>query len=160
APLLDDLRAAAIPTLVVVTGDHGEALGDHGEQSHGLFAYESTLRVPLIVAELSADRARNAQSSPNDRGSVATRPVRPIDILPTSLAGMGLPSHALPGRSLLTAADREDAAPGPSYFEAMSAMLNRGWAPLAGVIVARDKYIDLPIAERYDLASDAREQSN
>src|SRR5438094_5156431 len=53
APLLDDLRSSGRPTLVVVTGDHGEALGDHGEQSHGLFAYESTLRVPLIIAEIS-----------------------------------------------------------------------------------------------------------
>ena len=57
APLLDDLRAAPRPTLVIVTGDHGEALGDHGELSHGLFAYESTLRIPLIIAELAA-RAR------------------------------------------------------------------------------------------------------
>ena len=42
------------PTLVIVTGDHGEALGDHGEQTHGLFAYESTLRIPLIIAELGS----------------------------------------------------------------------------------------------------------
>src|SRR5262245_1267375 len=53
APLLDDLRASTRPTLVIVTADHGEALGDHGEQSHGLFAYESTLRVPLIIAEMN-----------------------------------------------------------------------------------------------------------
>src|SRR5207247_1594383 len=52
AQLLEDLRASPRPTLVVATGDHGEALGDHGEQSHGLFAYESTLRIPLIVAQL------------------------------------------------------------------------------------------------------------
>src|SRR5687768_9603817 len=55
APLLDQVRASGKPTLVVVTSDHGEALGDHGEGTHGLFAYESTLRVPLIVAELGAD---------------------------------------------------------------------------------------------------------
>ena len=49
APLLDDLRAATRPTLVIVTGDHGEGLGDHGELTHGLFAYEATLRIPLII---------------------------------------------------------------------------------------------------------------
>src|SRR5262249_46402991 len=54
APLIDDLRAAGKPTLVIVTGDHGEALGDHGEQTHGLFAYESTLRIPLIMTEITA----------------------------------------------------------------------------------------------------------
>src|SRR5206468_8093632 len=52
APLLDDVAAGQHPTLVVITGDHGEALGDHGEATHGLFAYESTLRIPLIIAEL------------------------------------------------------------------------------------------------------------
>ena len=52
APLLDDVRNSARPTLVIVTGDHGEGLGDHGEEAHGIFAYESTLRIPLIVAEL------------------------------------------------------------------------------------------------------------
>jgi arylsulfatase A-like enzyme/Flp pilus assembly protein TadD len=155
APLLDEVRAIPRPTLVVVTGDHGEALGDHGEQSHGLFAYESTLRVPLIVAELSSDTA----SGP-ERGTVAADPVRHVDILPTILAAVGLPSQDVPGRSLLTSADRAGATSRPSYFEAMSAMLNRGWAPLSGVIVNREKYIDLPIAERYDLAGDAAERAN
>ena len=180
APLLDEVRAIPRPTLVVVTGDHGEALGDHGEQSHGLFAYESTLRVPLIVAELSSDRSQSTWNSPRtpgsilaalsavfavsasgtERGTVAADPVRHVDILPTILAAVGLPSQDLPGRSLLTSADRADATPRPSYFEAMSAMLDRGWAPLSGVVVNREKYIDLPIAERYDLARDAAEQTN
>src|SRR5439155_17895410 len=61
APLIDDVRAAERPTLVVVTGDHGEALGDHGEQSHGLFAYESTLRIPLIVTETAGQKPQSAQ---------------------------------------------------------------------------------------------------
>src|SRR4029453_17999983 len=52
-PLLDFARNSPRPTLVVLTGDHGEALGDHGETTHGLFAYEATLHVPLIVAELT-----------------------------------------------------------------------------------------------------------
>ena len=157
APLFDDLRRASRPALVVVTGDHGEALGDHGEQTHGLFAYESTLRVPLIVAEVGA-RAFQASA---DRGEVANIPARHVDILPTILEAVGQPLPAdVPGRSLLTAAERADATVRASYFEAMSAMLNRGWAPLTGVLVDRGKYIDLPIAERYDLAADPVEQVN
>ena len=49
APLWNDLRASGRPLLLVVTGDHGEALGDHGELTHGLFAYEATLHVPLLI---------------------------------------------------------------------------------------------------------------
>jgi Flp pilus assembly protein TadD len=67
----------------------------------------------------------------------------------------------LPGRTLVPASERGSAAPPrSSYFEAMSGMLNRGWAPLAGVLVGRDKLIDLPIRERYDLAGDSAEQVN
>jgi arylsulfatase A-like enzyme/Flp pilus assembly protein TadD len=155
APLLDDVRGSERPTLVIVTGDHGEALGDHGEESHGLFAYESTLRVPLIAAELGG-------GAPRGGGEVSQGPAWHVDILPTILAALGQPIPPdLPGRSLLAAEARDGstAAP-PAYFEAMSATLNRGWAPLSGVLVGRDKLIDLPIPERYDLAADPREQTN
>jgi arylsulfatase A-like enzyme/Tfp pilus assembly protein PilF len=176
APLLDDLRASGRPTLVVATGDHGEALGDHGEESHGLFAYESTLRVPLIIAELGSG-TRSSQSAKSQSlvaagasfgfpgttsGEVSPVAARHIDILPTLLdaAGQAVPPD-LPGRTLLPAAERrEGASSRPSYFEAMGGMLNRGWAPLAGVLLDRDKYVDLPIAERYDLAVDPGERSN
>jgi len=165
APLIDDLRAGPRPTLVVVTGDHGEALGDHGEQTHGLFAYEATLRIPLIFAEVGGASADGGglrlQSDRDPRRSSSSVAARHVDILPTMLAAVAQPVPGdLPGRSLLTAADRADAAPRPSYFEAMSAMLNRGWAPLTGVLVDRDKYIDLPIVERYELAADAGERTN
>lgn len=160
APLLDELRAAARPTLVIVTGDHGEALGDHGEQSHGLFAYESTLRIPLIVAEFPGG-PRSTQRA-HARGEVSAAPARHVDILPTILDAVGqTPPAGLPGRSLLPGAQRRaDSPPRPSYFEAMGAMLNRGWAPLTGVLAGRDKFIDLPIAERYDLVADPAEATN
>jgi arylsulfatase A-like enzyme/Flp pilus assembly protein TadD len=156
SPLLDEVRAAARPTLVVVTGDHGEALGDHGEESHGVFAYESTLRVPLIVAELGT------RGTSDPRGEVSDVPVRHVDILPTILDAVGQPSPSnLPGRSLVPVAERRAGGPPrTSYFEAMASMLNRGWAPLTGVVADRDKYIDLPIAEQYDLARDPAEQHN
>src|SRR5262249_12792635 len=102
--------------------------------------------------------AIGAISGSSETASVAARH---IDILPTILEGVGQPvPRELPGRSLLTASERADASPRASYFEALSATLNRGWAPLTGVLVDRDKYIDLPIAERYDLARDAAERTN
>ena len=133
APLLEAVRASTtVPTLVIVTGDHGESLGEHGEMSHGLFAYESTLRVPLIIAKIG--RAGGAG------GEVSSVPARHVDLLPTILeaAGQTVPAD-LPGRSLLPAPERVPGAqPRPSYFEAMSVMLNRGWAPLTCFLVERD----------------------
>jgi choline-sulfatase len=164
APLLDDVRTSGRPTLVVVTGDHGEGLGEHGEEAHGVFAYESTLRVPLVLAELAADRPAWPLSGRRraPAGEVSSSPARHIDILPTILDAVGLATPGdLPGRTLLPAAERRPgASPRTTYFEAMSGMLNHGWAPLTGVLLARDKYIDLPIAERYDLATDATERAN
>jgi tetratricopeptide (TPR) repeat protein len=170
-PLLDEVARSPRPTLVIVTGDHGEALGDHGEQSHGLFAYESTLRIPLIVSEVGGRTPQTAQRPAASTvlfgnvvlaagGEVSSAPARHVDLLPTILDAVGLAQATdRPGRSLLTARDRA-ADTRPSYFEAMSATLNRGWAPLAGVLVDREKYIDLPIPERYDLQADAAERVN
>lgn len=151
-PLLDAARASSRLTTVVVTSDHGEGLGDHGEATHGVFAYESTLQVPLILAQVGA-------GSRGGRGAVSDAPARHIDILPTlaGLAGLAPPDD-LPGRTLL--AVEAEPTPRASYFEAMTAMLKRGWAPLTGVVAGREKYIDLPIEELYDLAADPVEQNN
>ncbi len=155
APLLDDVRRSGRPTLVILTGDHGEGLGEHGELAHGIFAYESTLRVPLIIAEVGGGRAARG-------GEVSSVAARHVDILPTILDAIGKQAPAdLAGRTLLPAAERrEGAAPRTNYFEAMSGMLDHGWAPLTGVISGREKFIDLPIAERYQLEADPREASN
>ena len=131
-------------TLVVITGDHGEALGDHGEQTHGLFAYESTLKVPLIIIDPGQQPRKDADY------------VRHIDLVPTILHRLRvrIPS-ALPGHPLLPGTGNSD-----SYFEAISASLNRGWAPLVGLIHGGRKYIDLPVPELYDLAADPGEKKN
>lgn len=151
-PVLEPLLRAGRDgrTLVILTGDHGEGLGEHGEKTHGIFAYDSTLHVPLI---LYAPRLFGARA-------VADR-VRHIDILPTVLDALGIaPPSGLPGRSLLPLAfgHRED--PAPSYFEALSSSLNRGWAPLTGLAEDRLKLIDLPIPELYDLDADPHEMKN
>ncbi len=155
APLLELLRTQTRPTLVIVTSDHGESLGEHGELTHGIFAYEATLRVPLIIAEITPGGAASS------RGVVIDTPARHVDVVPTVLDALGADADAaIAGTSLrdVIAAGRGDAR--PSYFEAMTPYLSRGWAPLRGVLVDRDKYIDLPIAERYALANDPREQQN
>jgi len=166
APLFSTVAAdrSGRPTIVIVTGDHGEGLGDHGEETHGLFAYEATLRIPLLVAQFHADGLSwdAAGSSGAATGGVAIpTPVRHVDIVPTVLDLLQLPAAAkLPGRSLLASVAPGAGDPKGSYFEAMSASLNRGWAPLRGVVLGREKYVDLPIAELYDLKVDPGESAN
>jgi choline-sulfatase len=161
-PLLESAGNSARPTIVVVTSDHGEGLGDHGELTHGLLAYETTLRVPLIVAQLKAGSGKLAAGSrEREAGSVSHYPARHVDLVPTVLDATGatVPS-TLPGRSLLPGAPLPPDGDVSSYFEAMSAMLNRGWAPLQGVVAGHEKYIDLPKPELYDLDADPKEASN
>jgi arylsulfatase A-like enzyme/Flp pilus assembly protein TadD len=137
-------------TLVVLTSDHGEALGDHGERTHGLFAYESTLRVPLVVWAPGAIAP-----------AVASAPARLVDIAPTILDLVGAPAATFDGRSLrlLTGSQPPADEPG-SYFEALNANLTRNWAPLKGMVRGRLKLVDLPIPELYDLSADPGESRN
>ncbi|MDA8019257.1 MAG: sulfatase-like hydrolase/transferase [Thermoanaerobaculia bacterium] len=153
-PILD--RAAASSkgsgagALVVVTSDHGEGLGEHGETTHGLFVYEPTLRVPLILWGAGVERR------------VSDSWVGHIDIAPTIYESVGLVARELPGRSLLRAV--KDAQSRRLYFEALSAFFNRGWAPLRGLVGGRsdrgEKAIELPIPELYDLLGDPGEANN
>jgi arylsulfatase A-like enzyme/Flp pilus assembly protein TadD len=151
APLLEPFLAGREkPALVVVTADHGESLGEHGEETHGLFAYEPTLKVPLVLWGRGIGAGRDA------------RPARHVDIFPTVLQAAGIDSPAprglrRPGRSLL-----RPPAPGDtdSYFEALSTTLNRGWAPLRGLLRNGTKFIALPLPEVYDLPRDPGEKAN
>ncbi|MFP5285976.1 MAG: sulfatase-like hydrolase/transferase [Thermoanaerobaculia bacterium] len=142
APLLEASKGA----LVVMTADHGESLGEHGELTHGLFAYEATLKVPLVV------------SGPGVKPGRDGRPARHVDIFPTVLqaAGVAPPEGSRPGRSLLAPSKGDEA----TYFEALSTNLNRGWAPLRGVLRQGRKLIALPLPELYDLAKDPGEKQN
>ncbi|HEY7575711.1 MAG TPA: sulfatase-like hydrolase/transferase [Thermoanaerobaculia bacterium] len=147
APLLDAARGAARKPFLIVTADHGEALGDHGEITHGLFAYEATLRVPLLLW------CPGLVAPGRDTGGASH-----VDLLPTVLAAVGAPAPAgLLGVSLLPGGPKQR---GATYFEALSASLNRGWAPLTGILAGRRKYIDLPIPEVYDIAADPEEKAN
>ena len=151
APLLAD--AARHEALIVVTSDHGEALGDHGERTHGIFAYEATLRVPLIVAWGSRLRA----------GTTVVERTAHADILPTVLDLLGLATHGAEGTSFATVLTERNAmsiAERSVYFESLGPSLTRNWAPLRGVIHGNLKFIDLPVAELYDLANDPEERNN
>jgi arylsulfatase A-like enzyme/tetratricopeptide (TPR) repeat protein len=152
--LLDGLaRTAHLDrTLVVVTADHGEGLGDHQERTHGLFAYDSTLRVPLVF--WCKDRIAPA---------VANAPVGLVDVAPTILDLLGLTMPDVDGRSAradLTGDGSGPQRPTVGYFEALNASLTRNWAPLTGITSDGLKLIDLPVPELYDLRADPGETTN
>lgn len=139
-------------TCVIVTSDHGEGLGDHGEPTHGIFVYESNLRVPLIV------------SGPGIAPKSVEAPVQHIDLLPTmiDLAGGTVPSN-LKGMSLkplLYGKAESKKEPRDMYFEAMTASQDRRGAPLTGILSGSYKYIELPIPELYDIDKDPGEKQN
>jgi arylsulfatase A-like enzyme/Flp pilus assembly protein TadD len=144
AELLELLAAEPQRPLVVVTSDHGEALGEHGEASHGLFAYEATLKVPLVVW------------GPGVEPGVDERLAGHVDILPTILAAVGVATDGETSGSSLLA----EAIERPLYFESLTTFFNRDWAPLRGFIAGPYKMIELPLPELYDLSSDPRETSN
>jgi choline-sulfatase len=142
-------------TLVVLTSDHGEALGEHGEAVHGFFLYEATLRVPLII--------RGPGVRPGTRISVT---VRSVDLFPTvlELAGLHAPktTRAVAGRSL-AAAVRVGAATlsdEPSFAESLTPKLHYGWSDLRSLRDGRWKFIRAPRPELYDLARDPGEMHN
>lgn len=150
---LDRLRGAGAlaNTLIVVASDHGESLGEHGERTHGLFAYDATLRVPLVMWAPSRIRPAIVQET-----------VRLVDVAPTVLdLAAAPPLSAADGRSIRPFASGERPYDDPgSYFEALNANFTRDWAPLIGVIRRGFKLIELPAPELYDLARDPSEAHN
>ena len=138
-------------TLVIIASDHGESLGEHGERTHGLFAYDATLRVPLVM-----------WAPPQLRPGLFRDTMRLVDVAPTILDLLGAPPlPGVDGRSIRPFAGGGQPFDRPaSYFEALNANLTRGWAPLTGVVVDRLKLIDLPVPELYDLDADPGEQRN
>ncbi|HVS13709.1 MAG TPA: sulfatase-like hydrolase/transferase [Thermoanaerobaculia bacterium] len=151
APLLEPLLAAAPgDTLVVVTSDHGESLGEHGEETHGLFAYDATLRVPLVLWGPGIPGARTAIGAGH------------VDLVPTLLDALGVATpDGLAGESLLlVAAGGARESDDGHYFEALNGFLTRDWAPLRGVVRDAHKLVELPMPELYDLAADPDELRN
>ena len=151
AKLLGFLKERKIEdrTAVVFTADHGESLGEHGETTHGYFAYNATLHVPLILAAPGLKPVR-----------VETN-VSHVDIFPTVCGLLGEQEpRGLQGRSLLPLVRGKSLPEKPIYFEALTANYNRGWAPLRGYVRGQEKYMDSPLPEVYDLEKDFGELQN
>jgi arylsulfatase A-like enzyme/Flp pilus assembly protein TadD len=136
--------------LIVVVGDHGEGLGEHREDTHGILLYDSTTHVPLIVKlpdEREASKAVEAQ-------------VRTTDIMPTILNLVGIPAPAnLDGESLESFITGSEAAPRIAFGET-EYPLRFGWAPLRSVRKEGFKFIEAPKPELYDLHGDPGELHN
>ena len=148
ARLLDAWRGRP-EALVVATADHGEAFGEHGERGHSIFLYDTTLRVPLIVAGPGV--AANA---------TIDAPVTLADVAPTLARRAGLQPFDADGAAVDL---HPGAAPPPAralYAESFAPLLDFGWAPLRSLRHGGLKLIAAPRPELYDLAADAAEQHN
>ena len=142
-----EAKGLASRTRVLVTADHGESLGEHGEETHGVFLYESTLRVPWLMAGPGIASGR-----------VPATVARGIDVAPTLLDLAGIPPRApMEGRSLGPALRGEAMPDQPAYAESLFARRRLGWAPLHAWRTARFKLIDAPRPELYALDMDAGE---
>jgi arylsulfatase A-like enzyme/Tfp pilus assembly protein PilF len=142
---------AADRTAVVFAGDHGESLGDHGEDGHGFFLYEAVLHVPLLfVPPGTAPAARR-----KDLVSLA-------DVMPTvvELADLALPP-GVQGRSLVPLlSGRGRLEEKPVYSESHYARLHFGWSELAAIRDGRYKLVESSDPELYDLEADPGEKEN
>ncbi len=136
-------------TLTVLTADHGQSLGEHDEATHGYFAYNSTLWIPLIISGPGLKPVRVEQN------------VSHTDIFPTvcDLLGLDKPGY-LQGVSLLPAMRGKELAERSIYFESLYPYYRRGWGPIRGYIRGAEKFIDSPIPELYDLKADFSENTN
>jgi Tfp pilus assembly protein PilF len=148
--LLDWLEESgrAADTLVVVTADHGESLGEHGELTHSTLVYDATLHVPLVVSAPGYCAA----------GVVVETPVHLVDVFASvcEVLDWGLPAGA-GGRSFAPALRGAELAARPLYAESEYARINFGWGRLRALYDGDWKYIDGPRPELYDLARDPRE---
>lgn len=138
-------------TAIVIVGDHGESLGEHGERSHSMTVYDATLRVPLLISVPGGSRP----------GHRVTEPVSLVDLCPTVLDCLGLkPISSISGRSLRTALLGEPISPQACYAETDEPYQVAHWSPLRALVTSQWKYIRSPKAELYDLLQDPHELHN
>ena len=151
-----DENGRARDTVVMVMGDHGESLGEHGESGHGFFIYEAATRVPFIVrAPYDTMRARRVADV-----------VRAVDVSPTVLdllavdAGQDERDSSFQGASLARLLTGSTGPRLPAYAEAVYPRYHYGWSDLASLRVENMKYVAAPRPELYDLAADPGERNN
>ena len=138
-------------TLVVVTSDHGESLGEHGEEEHGLLVYDATLRVPLVMSWPG-----HLPAAARVRGQF-----RSVDLLPTLLDLLGVPAVKTSGASRAEVLARGGRIPdNESYAESLYGAIHFGWAQLRALRSQGWKYIEAPRPELYQLGQDPGELRN
>jgi arylsulfatase A-like enzyme/Flp pilus assembly protein TadD len=136
-------------SLIIVTSDHGEGLGEHGEETHGMFLYESTLRVPLLIKYPGNSRG----------GTRNAAPAQLVDVFPTVLRVLNIQDRAsVQGRALQP--DRAVSPNRADIAETLLPFLGYGWSPLRSYREGNIKLIDAPRPELYDLAADPKETQN
>ena len=137
---------------IVLLSDHGEGLGDHGEDEHGIFLYRETIRVPLIVKPAGS----------RGGGRRVDAPVQHVDLVPTLLDLAGAPAPAdVRGRSLRPLLEHSGDIPETSiYSESLSPRYHFGWSELYALTDGRYRLIRAPRDELYDLAQDPGEKSS
>ncbi|MCA9751325.1 MAG: sulfatase-like hydrolase/transferase [Gemmatimonadetes bacterium] len=150
--ILEALGDARSGVTVVVTADHGESLGEHGESTHGLFTYESTLRVPWILAGPAVPIGERVED-----------PVSLVDVMPTALDALGLADGIpgdLDGESCLPLALGRGEGPAFVHGECLFPRYHFDWAGLRTIRRGPWKLIEAPRAELYDLSKDPAESTN
>jgi arylsulfatase A-like enzyme/Tfp pilus assembly protein PilF len=138
------LRDVGASTVVAVAADHGEALGDHGEDTHGVFLYDAVLHVPLVMR------------LPGARGTRVNARVRLADVAPTLLAAAGIvPPSLMQGESLVPLLQGGESRERPAYAETSYTRQAFGWSPLVAWRADRFLLVQAPRTELYDLIADA-----
>jgi arylsulfatase A-like enzyme len=149
--------------IVIVVGDHGEGLGEHNEDTHGIFLYDSTTHVPLILKRPSANGVGSGSDvSAKNRSQRIDVQVRTTDIVPTILDLLALPMpEQQDGESLLPLLAGNETASRMAFGET-NYPLSFGWAPLRSIRDAATgtKFIEAPRPEFYDLRTDPGEKNN
>ena len=135
-------------SIVVVAGDHGESLGEHGEDDHGIFVYDSTIRVPLVI--------RAPKTSPRRTGGI----VRLTDVMPTVLDLLHVAAPPSDGTSLAAVIHGRTADLDLEAYAESRYPERLGWSPLRSLRAGRFKLIDAPRPELYDLERDPFEEHN
>lgn len=151
--LLDYLRSQGLydNTLIAVAADHGESLGDHGELTHSIFLYDSTIHVPLLL-KLPGNRSAGQRVS-------ATASL--VDLAPTLIDSLGqAPPPAMQGRSLLPLIGNPHPENRPSLATGDHSERSFGWSALVSLRLGSQLYVRAPKPELYDLAADPGAKAN
>lgn len=149
ARLLATIREDDPDAIVAIVADHGESLGEHGEKTHGVFVYESTIHVPFLLRAPGLEPRR------------VQEPVSLVDLLPTVLGRLGIPvPDGVEGADLAATVLAGKPAGRPVYAESWLPKLQFRFSELAAIRRGSLKHIDAPAPELYDLAQDPREERN